>query len=249
VLPPTAIESLKPESQGVTGFTMGTPYISIEEKYYTQFKETYDRVVFSFPFERNSVHYLGRHVLGIILLVGMAALTLCMPAEDENRLGFCQASFFGIVAWQMILTVTSPPTGYDTRLDVAINTALAIVFCLFAYNAVRLGSPRAVAPLIVPICVLPALTDPSARRCRCVWATMTGLMGNRPWCAWSVALSPLFSLRLTRVLPTRPQKRKRWRIVLLLMAPAISPITFKFIMITFIMLIGTSTLIVSTKNG
>jgi hypothetical protein len=89
--------------------------------------------------------------LGIILLVGMAALTLCMPAEDENRLGFCQASFFGIVAWQMILTVASPPTGYDTRLDIAINTALAIVFCLFAYNAVRLGSPRAVAPLIVPI--------------------------------------------------------------------------------------------------
>jgi hypothetical protein len=137
VLPPTALESLTPGIQGVMGFTMRPPYISIEGHSYKQFMETYDRVVFSIPLERMAEYYISRHVCAVSFLVGMAALTMCMPAKDENRLGFCQASFSGIVSWQMILTANLPPTGYDTRLDVAINSALAVVFCLFAYNSVR----------------------------------------------------------------------------------------------------------------
>lgn len=69
----------------------------------------------------------------------MALLVLFVPGDEPDRLGFVQSSFLGIVSWQFILVSSTPVTGYNTKMDNFMLLAMAVVFCTYFWNSVRIG--------------------------------------------------------------------------------------------------------------
>jgi hypothetical protein len=67
----------------------------------------------------------------------MALLTLFIPANEPDRLGFAQGSFLGIVAWQFVLVSATPPTGYNNRMDNYMIVSMVCVFIIYVWNSVR----------------------------------------------------------------------------------------------------------------
>ena len=139
VIPPAAAERLIPlsGSESVMGSRISDPSVTTLDTEYQPFFEKYNRASFSIPLVRLSGFYELRYVLGAAFFVAMALLTLAVPPKDENRLGFVQGGFFGIVLFEWVLVTSLPPTGYDTMLDQYVNVTLVVVFVVYFYNSVR----------------------------------------------------------------------------------------------------------------
>ena len=101
------------------------------------FGETYHQIVLVLALQRLPDYYVSRYVWGAVFLVAMCFLTLCVPSEEADRLGYAQGSFLGIVAWEFILVTGLPPTGYNTRLDDFMVISMVCVLIIYAWNAVR----------------------------------------------------------------------------------------------------------------
>jgi hypothetical protein len=133
----------KEGSQAVSGWTIVSSTVTTSAHSYDTFEEVYDQLKLTLELTRLPDYYITRYVWGVVFLVAMALLVLFVPGDCPDRLGFVQASFFGIVSWQFILVESAPVTGYNTKLDNFMLISMVVVFITYVWNSV---SPSHVWP-------------------------------------------------------------------------------------------------------
>jgi len=126
-------------STPVSGWQIYDQFAYVKDHPYTMFGETYHSLFMGLRLARQPDYYLSRIVWGCVFLVAMAFLTLFIPGEEPDRLGFAQSSFLGIVSWQFIIVSITPITGYNTKLDNYIILSEVLVFGTYFFNAVRVS--------------------------------------------------------------------------------------------------------------
>jgi hypothetical protein len=136
-LPTLQIGLARLGKNAVGGWRLETTGVTVFEYTYKQFGERYHRLKIMLTLARLPDFYISRFVWGAIFLVAMALLTLFIPANEPDRLGFAQGSFLGIVAWQFVLVSATPPTGYNNRMDNYMIVSMVCVFIIYVWNSVR----------------------------------------------------------------------------------------------------------------
>jgi hypothetical protein len=103
-------EGIYPHMTGrVPGWVIDGTRFDTQNVHYEIFDEHYHRCSVWLDISREVGYYMLRFVAGTSFLVFMAALTVFL--KIDNRLGFVQASFLGVVSWQFIIVTSSPPLG------------------------------------------------------------------------------------------------------------------------------------------